>query len=183
MKLFQNKRIWQKIVIILLLLLLFQFLINKPVHAKEATLLEPVTSLFANLGDGIMEIMQKTFCNVDSSGAWVETDSNIWAKILTIAIGIAIAVTIIAASVLTAGAASFAIVAATAGAVIKVAGGTLVAYFAVDTLKFGGSGFYLPEYELTLQAIFEGKVTAFDVNFFDPKLPKENENDSKDRRT
>ncbi len=168
--LFQKKRIWKKIAIILLLLLLFQIIIVNPVHAEAGSLLEPVTSLFANLGDGIMEIMQKTFLGVESSGAWIENNGNVWAKILTIAIAIAVAVTIIAATIITAGAAgiTLTLIASTAGAIAKVAGVGAIAYFAVSTLNLGGTGFYLPEYELTLQAILEGKVAAFDVNFFNP---------------
>lgn len=168
MELFQNKKTWQKIVIILLLLLLFQFVIGRPVEAKAGTLLEPVTSLFANLGDGIMEILQKTFLNVDSSGAWVEADSNLWAKILTIAIGVALA-TVAIASVIISGGASLTIIASLVGAVIKIAAGTAIAYFAVSVTNFGSSGFYLPEYELTLESIFKDEALAFDINFFSPK--------------
>lgn len=68
MEIFINKKIWQKVIIIVLLLLLFQVIIVKPVHAIEGdVLLEPITGLFANLGDGIMEIMQKTFLDMDTS--------------------------------------------------------------------------------------------------------------------
>ena len=74
MKIFQNKKLWQKIVLILLIILLFKFVINIPtVHAADdGVLLEPITNLFANLGDGIMDIAQKTFMKTESSGAWVE---------------------------------------------------------------------------------------------------------------
>lgn len=138
MKIFQNKRIWQKIVIILLLILLFKFAINTvPVYAEtdDGVLLEPITGLFANLGDGIMEIMQKTFLGVDSSGAWIESDSGTWAKILTIVAAIVIAVVAIAAAIVTGGGA-LVVIATIAGAVIKIGIGTAIAYFAVSTIKF-----------------------------------------------
>ena len=61
MKIFTNKKVWQKIVLVMLILLLMQFFIGKPAHAIDGdVLLEPITSLFANLGDGIMNIMQQT---------------------------------------------------------------------------------------------------------------------------
>ena len=54
MKIFTNKKVWQKIVLVMLILLLMQFFIGKPAHAIDGdVLLEPITSLFANLGDGI----------------------------------------------------------------------------------------------------------------------------------
>ena len=34
------------------------------------------------------------------------------------------------------------------------------------------SGFYLPDFELTPQRIFQNEILAFDVNFFNPKADK-----------
>ena len=83
MNIFTNKKIWQKLVIILLVLLFFQVFFSTPVHAITGDiLLEPITGLFANLGDAIMGIMQKTFLQTESSGAWVEEKSNVWLKVL-----------------------------------------------------------------------------------------------------
>ena len=93
MKIFTNKKIWQKIVIVLLIMLLFQIFIPKSSHAIVGdVLLEPITGLFANLGDGVMSIMQKTFMGMDASGAWVEESSNLWIIILTICAAVLIAV-------------------------------------------------------------------------------------------
>lgn len=137
MKIFQNKKIWQKIVLVVLIFLLFQFVTSKPVHAISGdTLLEPVTSLFANLGDGIMNIMQKTFMGMETSGAWIEEENNLWIKILLIAGAILIA-TIAVASIIMSGGLSLTVIATAAGAVIKIAGGALIAFFAVSTLHLG----------------------------------------------
>lgn len=38
------------------------------------------------------------------------------------------------------------------------------------------NGFYLPEYKLTPQAIFQDEILAFDVNFFNPKENKKDSN-------
>lgn len=137
MKIFTNKKVWQKIVLVMLILLLMQFFIGKPVHALPGdTLLEPVTSLFANLGDGIMEIMQKTIMGMDSSGAWIEKDNGLWAKIAIIGLAILAACVAVAAIVLSGGAA-LTIVATAAGAVLKIAGIAIVVYFAASVTHFG----------------------------------------------
>ena len=140
MRFFTNKKILPKIIIIVLFLLVCQLFINVPVHAADDTLLEPITGLFANLGDGIMEIMQKTFLGIETSGAWVEESSNLWLKILTIAAAIVIAVVAVIATIYSGGAA-LAIFMTAAGAVVKIFAGAAVVYFAVDKLHIGESRF------------------------------------------
>lgn len=41
------------------------------------------------------------------------------------------------------------------------------------------NGFYLPEYKLTPQAIFQNEILAFDVNFFNPKENKKTQGETK----
>lgn len=173
MKIFTNKKVWQKIVLVMLILLLMQFFIGKPAHAIDGdVLLEPITSLFANLGDGIMNIMQQTIMGMDSSGAWVEkSDNSFWIKLAIIAVAIVAAVVSVIAIVYTGGAA-LAVLATSAGAVLKIAGVAVAVYFAASIVHFGKNGFFLPEYELTPQTIFKNEVLAFDVNFFNPKESK-----------
>lgn len=139
MSFFTNKKIWQKIVIILLLVLLFQFALAGSVHASvTSVILEPITGLLANLGDGIMEIMQKTFLGMKSSGAWIEESNNIWLNILIAVVAIAAATVAVAATIASGGLALTVILAA-AGAVIKISAGAAVAFFAVNTLHLGES--------------------------------------------
>ena len=173
MKIFTNKKVWQKIVLVMLILLLMQFFIGKPAHAIDGdVLLEPITSLFANLGDGIMNIMQQTIMGMDSSGTWVEkSDTSFWIKFAIIAGAIVAAVVSVVAIALSGGTA-IVIITSAVGAVLKIAGGAAIAYFAVSVVHFGESGFFLPEYELTPQTIFKNEVLAFDVNFFNPKESK-----------
>lgn len=173
MKIFTNKKVWQKIVLVMLILLLMQFFIGKPAHAIDGdVLLEPITSLFANLGDGIMNIIQQTIMGIDSSGAWVEkSDNSFWIKLAIIAVAIVAAVVSVIAIVYTGGAA-LAVLATSAGAVLKIAGVAVAVYFAASIVHFGENGFFLPEYELTPQTIFKNEVLAFDVNFFNPKESK-----------
>ena len=141
MKIFQNKKIWQKIVLVILIFLLFQFFISKPVHAIPGdTLLEPVTSLFANLGDGIMNIMQNTIMGMETSGAWVEESSNLWLKILLIAAAIVVA-TVAVVSIILSGPFSLTILATAIGAVVKIGIGASIAFFAVSTIHLGEKRF------------------------------------------
>ena len=138
MKFFTNKKIWQKIVIILLVLLFFQLFIPKQTHAIEAdVLLEPVTNLFANLGDGIMNILQKTIMGMDASGVWIEENSEVWLKILIVVAEIVIATIAVIATIYSGGAA-LTIIFSSIGAVVKIAGVAAVAYFAVSVTHFGG---------------------------------------------
>ncbi len=175
MKIFQNKNVLQKIVVILLVILLFNFFVNtaKVYAADDGVLIEPITNLFAKLGDGIMEIAQKTFLDVDSSGAWIE-GSTAWGKILTIAFAILIATAAVVATIVSGGSA-LVVVASALAAVVKIGVTASIVYFAVSKVHFGESGFYLPEYELTLESILKNEVLAFDVNFFNPEPPKEKE--------
>ena len=139
MKVFTNKKLWQKIAIILLILFIFQFFIPKPTHAIVGdVLLEPVTSLFANLGDGIMNILQKTIMGMDASGVWIEeNDGELWMKILIVAAAIVIAIVAVVATIYTGGAA-LTIIFSAIGAVVKIAAGAAIAYFAVSFTHFGG---------------------------------------------
>lgn len=59
MKFFTDKKIWQKIVIMLVFVILFEFVVTSPVQAvDEDVLLQPVTTLFVSLADAIMAILQ-----------------------------------------------------------------------------------------------------------------------------
>ena len=118
-----------------------------------------------------MEIMQKTFLGMSTSGAWVEQTNNTWLNILIAVVAIAAAVIAVAATIASGGAA-LTIILAAAGAVIKIGLGAAVAFYAVNTLHIGESGFYLPEYQLTPEAIFRNEIIAFDINFFNPQEPE-----------
>lgn len=104
-------------------------------------MLEPITSLFANLGDGIMNIMQQTIMGMDSSGAWVEkSDTSFWIKLAIIAVAIVAAVVSVIAIVYTGGAA-LAVLATSAGAVLKIAGVAVAVYFVASIVHFGEMDF------------------------------------------
>ena len=138
MKSFCNKGIWQKIIIIILLLIFFQTILVTPVHAVPGdVLLEPITGLFANLGDGIMEIMQKTFFDVETSGAWVEeSDEPFWGKIVLIAGAVILAVVSFAA-VIYSGGLALSVITTALGAVVKISAVTFIIYHVQGKLHLG----------------------------------------------
>lgn len=55
MKIFTNQKIWKKIVVVLLIVLAFQFVVSSPVRAADdgigGKLLEPIIDLVVWLGD------------------------------------------------------------------------------------------------------------------------------------
>lgn len=54
MKIFTNQKIWKKIVVVLLIVLAFQFVVSSPVRAVDGIggkLLEPIIDLVVWLGD------------------------------------------------------------------------------------------------------------------------------------
>lgn len=69
MKLFTTKNIVQKIMIILVLLLLFNFIYPNYAHAASfgGVLWDPVQSLVVGLGDAIVSIMQNLLLGIDLS--------------------------------------------------------------------------------------------------------------------
>lgn len=54
MKIFTNKKIWKKIVVALLIVMMFQFFITSPVKANDGIggkLMEPIVDLIVWIGD------------------------------------------------------------------------------------------------------------------------------------
>ena len=99
MKIFTNKRIWQKIAIALVIIILFQFIVSSPAHAVDAdVLLEPVSNLFVSLADGIEGLLQSSIMQIDESIIKVsDSDEGFWGFIVTLVFIVGTALAIIAA--------------------------------------------------------------------------------------
>ena len=85
MKIFTNKKIWSKIIIVLIFVLLFQFVVTKPTLANAdfalemgGKLLSPILSLGVTIGDAIVSLMHTSI--MGSTDALLEADmgSTIW---------------------------------------------------------------------------------------------------------
>lgn len=75
MKLFTNKKVWSKIIVILIFLLLFQFVsVNYTFATNDDVVLEvggkllsPILSLLVGLGDAVVDILHKAIMGVDEA--------------------------------------------------------------------------------------------------------------------
>lgn len=176
MSFFTNKKVWQKLLIIFLIIILFQAVFMKPAHAVDADiLLKPITGLFVGLADALESVMQKIALGINESLFEIkEGDVKFWANFLIIgAFIVGTAIAIVAA--IPSGGASVGVWAAfaiSAGAKIAFAVGTytlvgeLLSTLTADMLS---DTYYLPQYELSPYEIFADKIEILDIDFFDPK--------------
>lgn len=173
MKIFENKSIFKKVLIVLICILILSFCIPKTVQADAGEiggkLLNPVMSLFVSLGDGAMALLQKVVFHADASLINVDSSASFWSKVIVVVTAIAIAAVAIAAVVITGGGA-VAIALGVAKVVITV-GAVATITFPISTSIVEGmlpDSFYLPLYTITPQEIFSNKIPLLDVDFFNP---------------
>ena len=180
---FKNKKIWHKILIVFLIIILFKAIVSKPVHAEDKEtseadiLLKPITGLFVGLADALEGVAQKTVLGVDESIIKAKAeDANFWATVLVIgAFVLGTAVAIIAA--IPSGGTSIGVWGAvvlgtTIAAKIAISLGTFIIFgSSIITVvsQMIGTEVDLPQFALSPYEIFADKITVLDVNFFDPK--------------
>ena len=87
MKIFTNKKIWSKIIIVLIFVLLFQFVVTKPTLATNGVesglefggkLLSPILSLGVTIGDAIVSLMHTSIMGSTDALLEADMDSTIW---------------------------------------------------------------------------------------------------------
>lgn len=183
MKVFTNKKIWQKIIIIFLIILLSKFMFSMPVHAAVDgdVLLDPVMKLFVSLGDAIMSIMQDIMLQQGGEGGEslikIDGDSGFWSAIIVAAVFVLGTAVAIIAAIPSGGSSVIAWVGFAGTAILTIAISGTIAAVSFSTLTNIvadqiGDTYYLPMYEITPYEIFANKVLLFDVNFFNPKEDK-----------
>lgn len=176
MSLFTNKKVWQKLLIIFLIIILFQAVFMKPAHAVDADiLLKPITGLFVGLADALESVMQKIVLGIDESLIEVKDNgAGVLATVIVIGLFIAGTALAIVTAIPSGGASVGAWAAFWIGAASTVAisfagyaifGQTLTKI----TEKKLSKEFDLPQYELSPYEIFADRITVLDVNFFNPK--------------
>lgn len=177
MKLFTNKGIGKKIIIAILIILLFQVVMMKPVHADVVQfggkLLSPMMSLFVSLGDGLNDIISSSIMGNTTTLVNVDMEDSFWDYLATFVVAIVAAVAIIAVIVGTMGLASLAAAAVgiTATAVIGtgtiiagIAGGVIAgAWYAAENMP---EDLYLPIYTYSAEEIFKDNILLFNIDFF-----------------
>ena len=125
-KLFKNNKIWKKIAIILVSIMLFQFLLGSSSQAVDlektkmsdgvttesigGKLIAPVCSLIVALGDGAMNIMQDAIMGVKAGTIQqIDTATGWWEKAIAIVVGVLVGIVIAALVIATGGAAAAAL--------------------------------------------------------------------------
>ena len=178
MRIFENKSIFKKVLIVLIFIILVSFCIPKGVSAEDdgigGKLLDPVMSLFVGLGDGAMSLLQKIVLGLDNSLITIDLGTNAATVLFWIA-AIVIVAAIVVSTVLTAGASLSiigGIVAVLKGAaLLTISIGTMyISYDTVTTIGEGmlGNNLQIPVFEITPQEIFSNKIPLLDVDFFNP---------------
>ena len=179
MKIFENKRLFKKLIIVLLVVMIFNFCMPRTVRADDeigGKLLNPIMSFIVSLGDGTMTFLQRAILDTDDSLIQVNSASGWWAKIIVLFTAVAAISLIVASAVLGAGAAGIATVEGIATIIKGTASAALIAGFTtvtfpVTTAVLEGmlpDSFQLPLFYVTPQEIFSNKLPLLDVDFFNP---------------
>ncbi len=171
MKFIENKNIFNKIIIAIIVVLVCGFCFSSKVQAKEdgleGKLVAPVANLFVVIGDGAMSILQSAIFHIDTSLININTSSSFWAKFIVVVAAIVIAAVSIIAVVASGGALLSIVVGVIK--VVLVTGAVTTITFPITTGLVEGrlpESFYLPLYSITPQEIFANKIPLLDVDYF-----------------
>ena len=180
MKIFQNKNLFKKLIIVLLFITIFSFCMPKVSRASVGgDLMDAVMDLFVGIGDGINTVLSKMILQTDGSFIVVDTETNGVAKILGIIVAEAV---IIGGIVLIAAAPASLAVVSTIFTVVKAGVVAGVVTFAVTSYLSDatfGEKVVLPSIRLTPYEIFTNQIPLFDVDFFSPMTDLKTESSSK----
>lgn len=180
MKIFQNKNLFKKLIIVLLFITIFSFCMPKVSRASVGGyLMDAVMDLFVGIGDGINTVLSKMILQTDGSFIVVDTETNGVAKILGIIVAAAV---IIGGIVLIAAAPASLAVVSTIFTVVKAGVVAGVVTFAVTSYLSDatfGEKVVLPSIRLTPYEIFTNQIPLFDVDFFSPMTDLKTESSSK----
>ena len=180
MKIFQNKNLFKKLIIVLLFITIFSFCMPKVSRASVGgDLMDAVMDLFVGIGDGINTVLSKMILQTDGSFIVVDTETNGVAKILGIIVAAAV---IIGGIVLIAAAPASLAVVSTIFTVVKAGVVAGVVTFAVTSYLSDatfGEKVVLPSIRLTPYEIFTNQIPLFDVDFFSPMTDLKTDSSSK----
>ena len=184
MKIFQNKNLFKKLIIVLLFITIFSFCMPKVSRASVGgDLMDAVMDLFVGIGDGINTVLSKMILQTDGSFIVVDTGSEGVGKIIGVIIAAAVIVAGVVLIVSTGGLGATAIAIANSIFTIMKAGVVAgIATFAVTTVygdAIFGSKVVLPSIRLTPYEIFSNQIPLFDVDFFSPMTDLKTDSSSK----
>ena len=176
MKIFQNRNIFKKLIIVFLSVLLLGFCTPKTVKANAGNeeglggkLLEPIMSMFVGFSDGAISLLQKIVLRTDGSMIEVNTSVKGIGKILGIFVAAAVVIGGTVA-VVASGGISLAIVGSVLTVLKAGAIAGVVTYFISSAIAGAvlPEDFVLPQISLSPYEIFANQIPLFDVDFFNP---------------
>lgn len=172
MKIFQNKGIFKKLVIVFIFITILSFCMPKATQAEGGIggiLIDPILSLFVGLGDGAISLLHKMVLHTDASIIEIDSSVDGIAKIL----GVIVAATVVVAGVVA--------VVASGGTALAIMGSVLtvlkagavagIVTFCAGTAIAGAilpEDFVLPQIKLSPYEIFANQVPLFNVDYFNP---------------
>lgn len=146
-------------------------------------LIKPIINLLTGIADAIMEILHSSIQEQRQSIIRLDGSSDAkrgWALFGAIVVGILAGVAFIAACVVTGGAIAAAAAAIGVKAVFTITLSKIllaaVAGIIAGTMVYKSwipDDIYLPTFSITAEEIFANEIHLFDINFFNPKPPKE----------
>ena len=195
MKIFANRSIWKKIVIIFSLIISMSFVEPAPVNAGiGGTLMEPICDLLVGLGDGFMNVTHNILVGQETTLIRVNLNTT-EQDVLRIAFTAFVFIAVLAAAAVITGVGALAVgaitgaltsgAAAAAGVSVgALAKGIITTALVSNIVPILVSGAYfgvkaysrdqfddeaaLPLYSISPERIFSNTVPIFDVNFFNP---------------
>lgn len=178
MSFFTNKKfLFKLIATICLILTIFNFGLAPKSNAADLSavggiLLDPIVDLTLVIGDGIMEIIQRSIMGTpaglifSNKGSWLDTLKTVVKVVLAIVIGLLV----VAAAAWAVGFIPFIggiLAAGLTSGVVKV-GAVFVAYSMLSA-SIMPDNVVLPTFYISPEEIFKGDILLFDVNIFDPE--------------
>ena len=175
MKVFENQKIFKKLIIVFLSILVISIFVPNIVEAKNegigGILLDPLMSMFVGLSDGAISLLQKLVIHTDGALIQINSTTGNIAKIIGIVVAAVIIVGGIVALFASGGGMSIALVngiitVMKAGVIAGVISFAVSGYIANAVLP---EDFVLPQIKLSPYEIFADQVPMFDVDFFNPR--------------
>ena len=174
MKFFTNRRLWQKMLIVILVVIMISFVCAKPVSAAwvdiVGTIFNPIMQFLVSIGDVMIDFMQDNILGLGDAFISIDRGSGFWSTVLgIIAAIVVIAVAVIAAIFTTTG--KVALVMAIMSAITSSIGSAAVVGIATKVIASAmlpGSTVVLPQIKISPQEIFTNQIAMLDVNFVNP---------------
>lgn len=183
MKVFENKSIFKKVAIVLIVLIICSFFFSGKVSAKGeigGKLLSPICDFLVFLSDGVMNVIHTVVVNQNDTTITVDMTNSFWEILTTIFVGAVVAavaalVVVVTAGAVVAAAAAIGVTVSTigVGTVLCASLTTGLIAAAVFNSNVFPSDIQLPVYRISPDQIFSNNVLLLDVDFFNPKKDEE----------